>query len=109
MNYYAIAIEAQRRAALKRIELLPTPPEGFYDPDTREQSWDNPFTGLRFCTYAFTPNGHYLLLRPYGAQIMAINDFRHEGGTYADLIPGYTLTEIKQLPVLGKDEKPDPN
>ena len=46
MNYFNIVIEMSRRAAEKRIELLPMPPERYYDPDTGERSASDPYVGI---------------------------------------------------------------
>lgn len=107
MNFYGIALEAQRRAAGKRIELLPTPPEEFLADDGTKS--DDGWTGENFIVYPHTPKGHYLNLGIYGlgAQIVAIDDFRSETSTYDDLIPGFKLMKIVEMEIVLKgDETP---
>ena len=44
-----------------------------------------------------TPKGHYLTLQAAGAQLIAVDDYRHAANTYEELIPGYRLVEICEM------------
>lgn len=86
-NYFALSLEAMRRATAKGIELLPTP-----------NSLNEEFMPGVMTT---TPRGHYLDLSGPSAQIVAVRDYRPISGTYADLIPGFAVCEICNLEVVG--------
>lgn len=84
----AIALEAAHRAAEKDIRLraFPSVFNGGVIPEV--------------C--AGDPPGHYFCFRWNGpvisVQICVIDDFRKRSDVYADLVPGFTLTEIVRLP-----------
>jgi hypothetical protein len=87
-NLFAISTEAVIRAARARIELKATP-------ESRISEWDE--------------KGHYLWLERDLAQIIAVDDHRPAAGTYNDLLPGYRLIEVAQLPLTGEPDATNKN